>query len=45
MNQKKAKELRRKAHNEWLKLKPDARKVISEIMVYKHLKKELKNVK
>ena len=45
MNQKKATELRRKAHNEWLKLRPEQRKVISVKKVYKHLKKELKNAK
>jgi len=42
MNEKKSKELRRKAHNQWLKYKEDIKKVLTVKMVYRHLKKELK---
>jgi len=43
MNQKKATELRRKAHNQWVNLTPEYQKVFTIKMLYKRLKKKLKN--
>ena len=43
MNQKKSKELRRKAHNQWVLLKPEYQKLFTVKQLYKQLKKDLKN--
>lgn len=43
MNEKKAKDLRRQAHNMWIDLKPEYKKVFTVKMLYKQLKKDLKN--
>ncbi len=45
MNGKKSKELRRKAHNMWVGLKPEYKKVLTVHQVYKKLKKDLKKEK
>lgn len=45
MNGKKAKKLRRKAHNLWVTAKPEAQKRISKRRVYQMLKKEYKKGK
>lgn len=42
MNEKKAKMLRRKAHNLWVTFKDDVKKRVSKKRVYQHLKKEYK---
>ena len=42
MNEKKAKELRRKAYNQWIMLKPEYKKLFTVKQLYKQLKKELK---
>ncbi len=43
MNEKKAKELRRKAHNQWIGYKKEYQKMFTVHQVYKKLKKDLKN--
>lgn len=45
MNGKICKELRRKAHNEWVMYKPEYKKLFTEKQVYKQMKKDLKNKK
>ena len=45
MNQKKATELRRKAHTTWINLPEDYKKQFTVHQVYKQLKKDLKNGK
>ena len=45
MNQKKAKELRRKAYNQWVFLKPEYQKLFTVKQLYKQLKKDMKNGK
>ncbi len=39
---KKAKELRRQAHNMWVDMKPEYQKMFTVKQVYKQLKKDLK---
>ncbi len=43
MNEKKAKDLRRQAHNMWIDMKPEYQKIFTVHQVYKQLKKDLKN--
>ena len=43
MNEKKAKDLRRQAHNMWVGMKTDIQKMFTVHQVYKQLKKDLKN--
>ena len=45
MSEKKAKELRRQAHNMWVDMKPEYQKIFTVKQVYKKLKKDLKNAK
>ena len=42
MNGKKAKELKRKAHNEWVNLKPEYQKIFTVRRVYQQMKKVYK---
>ena len=43
MNGRKAKDLRRQAHNMWIGMKPEYKKMFTVHQVYKQLKKDLKN--
>lgn len=43
MNAKKAKDLRRKAHNTWTSYKKEYQQMFTVHQVYKQLKKDLKN--
>ncbi len=43
MNQKKATELRRIAHNQWVNMSPEIKKKCTVKQVYKYLKKKIKN--
>lgn len=45
MNEKKAKDLRRQAHNMWIDMKPEYQKMYTVQQVYKQLKKDLKRRK
>jgi len=45
MNQKKATELRRLAHNQWVDLSPEYQKIFTVKKLYKILKRKLKNDK
>lgn len=45
MSEKKYKNLRRKAHNMWIGLKPEYKKVLTVHQLYKQLKKDLKKEK
>lgn len=45
MNQKKAKELRRKAHNQWVDLPKEYQEKFTVHQLYKQLKKDLKRSK
>ena len=45
MNGKKCKELRRKAHNEWIGYKKDYQEMFTVKQVYKQMKKDLKRSK
>jgi hypothetical protein len=44
MNNKKAKGLKRKAHNLWITFKPDVKKRVTLRRVYQMLKKEYKQI-
>ena len=43
MNGKVSKELRRKAFNKWILLKPEYQKLFTVKQLYKQLKKDMKN--
>lgn len=45
MSEKNCKELRRKAHNEWIGYKKEYQKLFTVKQVYKQMKKDLKNKK